>query len=66
MSTQSVSLTERDLPEWLDPFPEPQTIPGGWSVDSIVPGYAQRAFEQVSESSEPQPAHNESSSNLHA
>ncbi len=37
MSTQDLDLTESNLPEWLDPFPEPHTMPRGWNLDGLVP-----------------------------
>ncbi len=54
MSTQNLNLTERDLPEWLDPFPEPRTMPCGWNLDSIVPDPNPPAVEQADDSSENQ------------
>ena len=27
---------EEPLPEWHEPFPEPQTIPSGWDVSGMV------------------------------
>lgn len=24
------------LPEWLEPFPQPQTIPSGWDVSEVL------------------------------
>ena len=28
--------SENVLPEWLDPFPEPQTIPSGWDLSEVI------------------------------
>ena len=28
--------TNKSLPEWHEPFPEPNTIPSGWNLSSIV------------------------------
>jgi hypothetical protein len=28
---------ESILPEWHEPFPEPNTIPSGWNLSAIVP-----------------------------
>jgi hypothetical protein len=25
------------LPEWHEPFPEPQTIPSGWDLSELLP-----------------------------
>ena len=36
MPTQNSSSAEAKLPEWLDPFPEPHTLPNGWDLDSIM------------------------------
>ena len=27
---------ENALPEWHEPFPEPQTIPAGWDVSEVL------------------------------
>ena len=27
---------EEPLPEWHEPFPEPQTIPSGWDLSGIL------------------------------
>ena len=27
---------ENDIPEWHEPFPEPQTIPSGWDLSEIL------------------------------
>jgi len=56
MSTQDLNIAERNLPEWLDPFPEPQTMPRGWNLDSIVPGLDSPAIEQAEDSPE-NPSH---------
>lgn len=66
MSADSLNLTEMDLPEWFDPFPEPHTIPAGWNLDSVVPSPQPRAVEQASNSSEPHLADHESSLTLDA
>ncbi len=66
MSTQNMNLTEGNLPEWLDPFPEPQTIPGGWNVENIAPGAGQRAVEPAGASAEHQPVDPGSTLTLHA
>ncbi len=31
---------ENILPEWHEPFPEPQTIPSGWDLSGIWPDAA--------------------------
>ncbi len=36
MPTANRKLTETELPEWFDPFPEPNTIPCGWNLQGIV------------------------------
>ena len=66
MSSETLNLTQSNLPDWLDPFPEPQTIPGGWNVENIVPGHAQRAADPASESAEAQAMHRDDSLTLHA
>ena len=35
------------LPEWYDPFPEPQTVPSGWDLSEF--GYAQHDASKTSE-----------------
>lgn len=65
MSTQNPNLVEPDVPEWLDPFPEPQTIPNGWNLDSMLPAPAKRAAEEENEASDSQATHPGSSSILH-
>jgi len=39
MYTPNSPKEEQDnlLPEWHEPFPEPNTIPSGWNFGSIVP-----------------------------
>jgi hypothetical protein len=29
---------ETILPDWHDPFPEPQTIPSGWDLSEVLAG----------------------------
>ena len=48
MSTQN--LNETNLPEWFEPFPEPQTMPAGWNLDGFVPE-VDRAPEQGADDS---------------
>jgi len=31
---------ETILPEWHEPFPEPQTIPSGWDLSEVLAGGA--------------------------
>ncbi len=49
MSTQDLNLTENNLPEWFDPFPEPHTMPRGWNLDSLVQKPNQPVLEQASD-----------------
>ncbi len=66
MSTQNPNATASNLPEWLDPFPEPQTIPGGWNLDSLVQAPAAQAAEEPREARDPQDTHHGSSLIFHA
>jgi hypothetical protein len=34
---------ESDLPEWHEPFPEPQTIPSGWDLSEVLSAPATEA-----------------------
>lgn len=36
------STTDDCLPNWYDPFPEPNTIPDGWDISNLMMGV--RAF----------------------
>ena len=47
MSTQDLNLNQSNLPEWLDPFPEPHTMPRGWNLDSLMQKPNQPAAEQA-------------------
>ena len=47
MLTQDLKLPESDLPEWLDPFPEPHTMPRGWNLDSLVQKPGEPALEHA-------------------
>ena len=47
MSTQDLKVTENNLPEWFDPFPEPHTMPRGWNLDSLVQKPNQLAVESA-------------------
>jgi hypothetical protein len=29
-------VKEPIIPEWLEPFPEPQTIPSGWDLSELL------------------------------
>ena len=44
---------EENLPEWHEPFPEPNTIPSGWNLSPIVStpvsGVAMETDEEVEE-----------------
>lgn len=50
MSTQN--LTESNLPEWFEPFPEPQTMPAGWNLDGFVPDVESSSGQDVDDSPE--------------
>jgi hypothetical protein len=38
MTTPILPTVDRDeaMPEWHEPFPEPQTIPSGWNLSAIL------------------------------
>jgi hypothetical protein len=38
---------ESDLPEWHEPFPEPQTIPCGWDLSAVLSTSTSEAAEET-------------------
>jgi hypothetical protein len=40
------------IPEWYEPFPEPQTIPSGWDLSAVLSGTALAAIDQTAVSAE--------------
>ena len=38
---------ENILPDWHEPFPEPQTIPSGWDLSEILPGSTPGAIDDA-------------------
>ncbi len=43
---------DETLPEWHEPFPEPNTIPSGWSFTSAAPVLASAPGMDVDEPAE--------------
>jgi hypothetical protein len=54
MNTPNTPKEERDeiLPEWHEPFPEPNTIPSGWNLSSILSTSLSAASMEADEESE--------------
>lgn len=46
MSNNTLQPTDH-LPEWYDPFPEPQTVPSGWDLSEF--GYTQHDAPKTGE-----------------
>ena len=40
---------ESILPEWHEPFPEPQTIPSGWDLSEVLSGCAPVSNDEADE-----------------
>ncbi|MGD0750000.1 MAG: hypothetical protein ABSA23_01195 [Anaerolineales bacterium] len=38
---------ENILPDWHEPFPEPQTIPSGWDLSEVLAGSAPVAIDET-------------------
>ena len=38
---------ESILPEWHEPFPEPQTIPSGWDLSEVLPTPSSNAMDDT-------------------
>ena len=38
---------ENALPEWHEPFPEPQTIPAGWDVSEVLSASSSEAVDDT-------------------
>ncbi len=54
MNTPNKPKDEQDelLPEWHEPFPEPNTIPMGWNLSPTKPAPASAAGIETEESAE--------------
>jgi hypothetical protein len=46
--TPQTDTTNDCLPDWYDPFPEPNTIPDGWDVSNLMMGVRAFSNEQRS------------------
>jgi hypothetical protein len=44
MSTPIMNEENR-LPDWHNPFPEPQTMPSGWNFSGTIPDPSPATFE---------------------
>lgn len=66
MPSQNSNLTESTLPEWLDPFPEPHTMPRGWDLDGILPRLDPPAVEEADGAAETPPVKNQNPLKPHA
>jgi hypothetical protein len=49
--TPQINTTDDSLPDWHEPFPEPNTIPDGWDVSNLMMGV--RAFSNAQRSASP-------------
>jgi len=43
---------ENGIPEWHEPFPEPQTIPSGWDLSEVLSASAPASIDDADAKSE--------------
>ncbi|MGZ6315958.1 MAG: hypothetical protein ACXWNQ_01750 [Anaerolineales bacterium] len=46
MVERNLDLSEASMPEWVERFPEPHTMPIGWNLDKIVPSLVPAVSEK--------------------